>query len=881
MVVVGSAITAESRATVDTTILNNGRGAYDLLVTAGRSLGAAAAEHAGLIEANFAGLGATNGIGEDQLSAIRDVAGVDVAAPLAYAGQLTSPAYGVLVGAHDPDGAVTGFFTEQPKVFDVRVTVTTSDGIRTQTLSTEDCTMALSRTGRGHSARAVMAVSGAGTANTANLSADVTIPGVPELTTGLVAVDPVAERKLLGPRSSFLAPLEEVANQASPDADALARLIPDRFALERAPLQGAQPGAVFVPVVVSDSAYAHLAAAVSVTPVDVPASGSPTLFAEAAQGLGQLTPAGLALIDHSRHAVTLTTTYDLTHRVAPFSEPNFTIALPGASPPQGAADTSAPVLLPRALTAPSFGPTPARAGPAPDGAAADVTVRGLGYAALPGGAAEQTYRELGPLRPITRRPVVYAPLGTYHPGDVSGSADRAAYVPLGTYSPGSATVRQPGGSEGAHLGPSFSGRGLELAPPGGITTLSALRQFEPNARIDVVRVRVAGPTSYTHAMVEKIDKVAAQIAGLGLQVRVVAGSSLTPVNIFVPHYFESAPGGAKGTDLGWVQEEWTSLGAAVRVHRANLSATVWLLVITLTAVVGLWAVVLGIALDGRRREAAFLRQLGWRRRRVFAWFLTEGSFGPALVALASIVTLFLNTGSPLSRSVSAVAPVLAAILAVGAAWSAARDPRDSVRRITRERPRIARTPHSVGARAASGRHPAVIFTVLALISLGTTAVAFGAVLQHGRAASGGSRLAGLVTERLLLPQTLLAVLSCLACGILFAVGLSLLRSAIAGQLRMISCCGWSRRELASLMRGTIARPIVVALSLGVVVTLGLAFLIGGSRWWQLTLAGIALMALVSAMGEIVLSHSARHLVGSTALPVSEVSARKFWRLERR
>ena len=868
VVVVSSTITADSREKIGTTIENNGRGAYDLLVTAGSRVADSAAEHHGLIEQNFAAFAGTGGISINQLAEIRRMPGVDVAAPLTFVGDLTSPAYGVLVGARDPAGATEGFFTSAPQAFKVAITISTSDGVRTQTLSSTSCDIVVARVGSGTSAKAIMAASGVVSANTEDLSADVTIPGVPALSSGMVAIDPVAEEKLLGPPGGFLSPLVKFDHERSAGVDVgtLADLVPDRYNIERSALQTASSRDAVAPVIVSDSAYAPLSARVTVTALSGTAPSSAKVFQSTAIGVTALTAAGQDWIDHATRGRTQTTVYDLTHDVVPFAEPYFSIPLPGAkNGPDGAADTSNASLVPKLVRPAPYTPASARRGTAPSGVAAHLSAEDQGYVEISPTAKEQTYRPLGGIASGKTKSFLFAPLGTYSPGDVTGTAVDVSYVPLGTYSAGTATVTQAGPNKGDKLGPAFSGRGLELSAPGAITTLSALQAFRPTAGVDVVRVRIGGGRTYTPAIKKKIDDVAAHIADLGLSVRVVAGSSLAPVGIYVPRFFAPQGAAKEGKDLGWIRQEWTSLGAAVTVEHASLVGTAWLLAISLLAAVLLTAAVQALALRSRHREAALLIQLGWPRRRVFAWFLAEGSIGVSLVAVGAVVALTFNLGNPLALGTSVSAVTLSLVLTVATAWLASRTVRSSTTssRVPK-RIRTSRSPRAVGSRIAAAEPGASVIMALALAAIAGTAVAFAAVVDRAKRASGDSRLAEVVGQQLALPQAVLAVLSCVASGILFSIGAIVLRRHAAPVALMLMTTGWSGRDLAILTRASVSRPAVPGVLLGAGVGTALALALDSQHWWYLSVLGLAVALLVFAAAAFSATRYGHHLAGMVA-----------------
>lgn len=865
VVVAGSAVSAQSRATIGSTLEDNGRGSYDLLVTAGTGVLSSGTGTAGLVEQNFAALTGAGQLTLGQLSSIRHISGVDVAAPLAFVGDLTSPAYGVLVGARDPDGAVDGFFAVQPRAFDVQVELTTSDGVQTQVLSAAQVTMAVSRAGTGPLAAAILAATGVESANTANLSADVTIPGVPELASGLVAVDPIAEQQLLEATGSFLLPLAAWDEQVRAEANnaTLSRLVPDPYSYERDTVASSGADVAAVPVVISDSAYAPINATVSVTPIDISGATASEFFTSTAPGLTALSASGQDLVRIGQRGPTTTTTVDLQQRVVPFAQPFLSIPLPGASAgPDGAAYTTTPSLVPRLVApAPYSSASATEAADAPAGTAERLAAQPQGFEILASGAREQTYRPETEPEPETNAGYVFAPVGGYSPGDVTGREQEASYVPLGTYAPGSAIVTQVGPHEGAVLGPSFSGRGLELSAPGAITTLSGLQAVRPDAGVDVVRVRVVGPRTYTASSRSQIEEVAARIAELGLRVRIVAGSSLTPIGVYVPDFF-AQPQADAGTDLGWIGQEWTSLGAAVQVERASLGAAAWLLGISLFAVGVLSGVVQGVAVDGRRREATLLRQLGWQRRRVFSWFLAEGLLGVVLVAAGAAVALAFNAGNPFAVLASVTSVGLTILLVVigayfgartGAAVPSLREPRPAAQ---------ARSSRAVGSRIVAARPIGVNVTALALVILALSAVAFTGVAISSREEAGGSRLSDLVDAKLLLSQTMMTALALVAGCVLFVIGTGQLRRTITPQLQMLVTNGWSGHELAVLLRATVIRPASLGLVVGSLAAVSLGIALDRENWWRLAAPAPAVMVIVSALALVSATRSA-HAISET------------------
>lgn len=817
--VAASQTTARSVAVVESTVGANWRGAYDLLVGGEGALSSAAVETGGLVEENFASLGGSGGVSVDQLAAIGALPGVEIAAPLAFVGQLETPSYGLLVGAMEAGGAASEFFS-RTRAFEVRVQVTTNDGVQTQTLADSTTTLI---TGQADGAPMLATLGGSLAANTGTSgdgiwTADATVSEVPSLTSGLIAVDPVAERALLGGSGQFLDALVEFEKQQALGAKPtdLAGLVdPVTYDYEHWTLANGYREGPVVPVVVSTAANAPLQGEVTFAPLDVSAILVTDLMG--AEGF-VITAAGSASLEQASRGVPTTSMVDLTAGLTPFTLPALSVALPGASgAPGGAATQSTPNLNPalpgRAVRT---APTLQQASTAPD-AATLLTATPEGFASLELSAKEQTYRQGATSSAAPDGVPLYVPVGTYTPGDVTGTADSASYVPLGTYGAATVQVAQPGEHQGAVLAPSFSGRGAVLPAPGAITTLSAYSALRGHGGADVVRVRVAGVQGYSAAALEAISEVATQISDLGLDVRVVAGSSLDQVGVFLPEFSDAG-------DLGWTTQEWTSLGAAVHVEQAQMGATITLLIVALTGVSVLASVVQIAGTGRRRREAALLSSLGWSRGRIRRWFLTEDVPSLALVVLAGLAAAATST-TAVAGGVSGAAALVYAAVALAGTYAAARTSTRSPRAATGPS-RAARTARQVGRRVARAHPASGALSATAVVVLTAGAVAFASVIATARVTAGTTRLAALVNTSLLLPQSILAVGALVAGAAMFVTGIRAGLLGSGAHHAMLVTTGWTRASLGASVRAQVIASllpgIVLAVAVGALTTARLA-----------------------------------------------------------
>jgi len=281
--------------------------------------------------------------------------------------------------------------------------------------------------------------------------------------------------------------------------------------------------------------------------------------------------------------------------------------------------------------------------------------------------------------------------GAYDPARIR-SFSPLSRVPLGAYQPVTATPATDASRRALHgdLLPSQNLGGLVSQPVNLVTTLSALPKLENSADyshvpaadpISVIRVRVAGVTGANALSRERVNAVAQQIAQrTGLDVDVVAGSSPSPVTI-------DLPAGRFGPPALTLSEDWVKKGVAVAILSAVDKASVALFTLILVVCVLFVGNAATAAVRGRRRELGVLAAVGWRRSRLFATALGELA-GIGLVAglLAAAIALPVSAGLGLrtspGRALLAVPVAMGVAVVAGLvpAWLAARaDPVTSVR----------------------------------------------------------------------------------------------------------------------------------------------------------------------------------------------------------
>ena len=235
----------------------------------------------------------------------------------------------------------------------------------------------------------------------------------------------------------------------------------------------------------------------------------------------------------------------------------------------------------------------------------------------------------------------WQPIGEFDPSCVA-SFDPLTGFALQTYAP--AVVKT---ADGTTLGPSRNEAGYVNPPPLLLTTLAGARYFADPSRyagrpgdayISVVRVKVAGVDTPSPAAEAKLARVAADIhAATGLAVDVVVGSSARPMQV-------DLPAGQFGRPALTVNEGWAVKGVAVRFLQAVQLQDLGIFSLVLVVAAILVAETAYLSVRRRRPQFGLLRALGWSQVQI--GLLVE--FEMLLLGLVAGL-LALGIGMPLAR----------------------------------------------------------------------------------------------------------------------------------------------------------------------------------------------------------------------------------------
>lgn len=201
--------------------------------------------------------------------------------------------------------------------------------------------------------------------------------------------------------------------------------------------------------------------------------------------------------------------------------------------------------------------------------------------------------------------------------------------------------------------PTTNPASFTLQPPLALTTLAAAQRIKGDRLISVIRVRVSGNVAPDEAGLRRVAQVAQLIRQrTGLQVLVTLGSSPKPTLVYVPGIKKGQGGATQDiAPVGWVEERWVVVGVGL-VYLNQLGETRTLLLGSVLLVcLGYLVVTLGALVVGQRREFGVLSALGWEPWQPAILFLTQ-TFVLALaggivgIGLALLIVALIGASPP-------------------------------------------------------------------------------------------------------------------------------------------------------------------------------------------------------------------------------------------
>ncbi len=418
-----------------------------------------------------------------------------------------------------------------------------------------------------------------------------------------------------------------------------------------------------------------------------------------------------------------------------------------------------------------------------------------------------------------------APIADYDASAIAIDDSSLGYAPLGSFDQVETTmVADASGQpvEPVPLAPPITGFGITNPVPTVVADISQAHLLQVDDPISSIRVRVAGiDGGYTPQNIQRVTEVGQRLVEAGFTVTMAAGSSRQDVPIQVGGYAHGvAADAAEPADavqtvgaLGTVEQRWPSIGAAQRVEAAVVGSTIGVLALAIGAATLLFGVVQLAGVAPRRRDAAQLARLGWRRSRIARRFAAEDAVTLGVLVAAGIGAIALmatqRIGNVDAATPSIVGAALAVAVTVAVVALAASVPR---LRAAPAPPRALRvgkhapvpTPRmlatsTVGFGIGQTRlHLGHALTVLiALVLIGVATAAAWTVVQQGIAAAGSTELADASSARALVVQAVLAAIGIVSGVVLVVLARRLDARLRASQWRALEAMGWGRRRIWS------------------------------------------------------------------------------------
>ncbi len=833
--VAASGLQTTSAIVLQQTLDENWRGTYDILVTqAGKD-----PVTSGLLRSD-ALVDATGGrLSLDDLALIRSLPGVEVAAPVAEvtfssADLVGNPVLWLPVPVR-PDASL-----ESPQAFRVTVSSATNDGVAARDLATQtilafayqpsysqivfdtngaplvgpDGKTVYATTDLADSPRLLSGDARVSFAGGAYDAASGTIPlglSVAPRPTGTVTlVDPVAERALLGDAGAFLDPL--IAHE----------------------------GDDVKPVVVLDRSPSPLRLTVTVEEFDDVTPGVAGAEAvEQAQSTGFLQNGQIAPTIAADASTTVIGDYevDATPVLSPFSDD--TLVLGGLAPDLAHDPAAAPGAgAPRSILGARYS--------VPDSA----TTTGKGIVLVPRGYVSYGQYAEGPLRTAlpgavteysklfgavgvsSRKAPELSVVGSYSVEQLRALSGDVSFMPLGAYD-----VRSPvltADASGAPIAPeklatSLTGFGIPGTNDMAVGSFSILDGLGVERPISAIRVRVSGIDSYTPDAQQKLLTAASGLESLGFTATIVAGSSPQQLPVLVSGYALPATDAAGAQligDLGYIDQEWSRLGAVTEADTAVSATSIALLVVCVIAMGILLSVVQLGSIPARRAQSGVLRELGWRRRRIALWFAGEELVGLGVIAVVGSASVALTTVPVIAGVSVALALLFVVVTSVAAVMLGARASRPRTRRIGA--PLRVTGPLSFGVRQARTSLGSSATLGLALVVVTVSVAVAVTVFVQGRTLAGPSALGEVASGRAWIPQGALAAAS-LAAGIVLAVlsrRMNLVRRR--EQWAGIRAMGWRGADVTRAHMAELAVSAVPGLVVGIAISIAISVSTGST-----------------------------------------------------
>lgn len=224
-------------------------------------------------------------------------------------------------------------------------------------------------------------------------------------------------------------------------------------------------------------------------------------------------------------------------------------------------------------------------------------------------------------------------IGFYDASNLSLSKDPTNELPMETYRP--ATAEFVMDAEGNPMNPpkllqpTGDPYNFLTNPPGMLTTIEAAEKLLGDEPISAIRIKVAGVTDLSEESQAILERVAREIENrTGLITDITLGSSPQLALTYVPGLNEES-------DIGWIQQPWVNIGSSISIFKeTKIGFSGIVASVIAVAIVYVWASGI-VNLLARRKEFAVLLSIGWRPNQLNRLLFLEAIIIGLFVAFVS------------------------------------------------------------------------------------------------------------------------------------------------------------------------------------------------------------------------------------------------------
>ncbi|WP_172372276.1 ABC transporter permease [Sporosarcina jiandibaonis] len=228
-------------------------------------------------------------------------------------------------------------------------------------------------------------------------------------------------------------------------------------------------------------------------------------------------------------------------------------------------------------------------------------------------------------------------IGFYDASNLEISKDPTSELPMETYRP--ATAEFVMDSEGnpmnppKQLKPTGDPYSFLTDPPGMLTTIEAAEKLLGDEPISAIRIKVAGVADLSEESQALLERVAREIENrTGLITDITLGSSPQLALTYVPGLNDES-------DIGWLQQPWVNIGSSISIFKeTKIGFSGIVASVIAVAIVYVWASGI-VNLLARRKEFAVILSIGWRPSQLNRLLFLESSIIGLFVAFISWIML--------------------------------------------------------------------------------------------------------------------------------------------------------------------------------------------------------------------------------------------------